>query len=518
MQKKLLSLAVASTLVVGAFAHTVMANPSLATTGDKLLGAIYNTEAGNETYVNIVNTSASAKAVKFRMREGRGSEDSLDFHVYLSPYDMWTAALTRNSSGQVVLVTNDTSCTAPFVTNNPDTTGAIARTTYIPSIYGGDAEQRVREGYIEIIEMADFGSDTSRPDDYSDRAGRSSAMTGRDIAWATKHTAGVPNDCASVRAFNVGANTPQTVAGRGFGYPKGGLFGNMAVINVGQGTYLTYEMDALKSGFLRVNGNIFFSQNSLPSSTITQWTADRGLVFEKGGQLNYFDLPDLSTITLAGGLPTATVNYRTSILTAVGELAGKISGVLLAQDVTNEYIVSSVLNASTDWVITFPTKRFHTNYAYDRATGAPTPNSSAMDNSTDGYIFPFSSGFNQRLGEACDPISFKNIRDREERTQVGDIDFSPGRPEGSSICYEMNVVSFNDPVLGVPSRVVGGVDTRSNLNVDFSEGWASLEFPATDGVGLPVIGFMAYNLVNSAVTDGVLANYAGTFNHRYLNR
>ena len=543
MQKKFLTLAVASAFALGsagmAFAQV---SPSLATTGDKLLGAIYNTQAGNETYLSITNTTNRAKAVKFRMREGRGSEDSLDFHVYLSPYDMWTAALTENSAGNVVLVTQDTSCTVPQVTGDPETSRAIAGTNYIPSIYeDGSAEAaaaRVAEGYVEIIEMADFGTaPASIDDDYATRAGTEN-MQAQDIAWATKHVDGVPRDCASVRDFNRNNITPVEAARNDFGVPRGGLFGNMAVINVAQGTFLTFEMDVINSGFDTGldgdgNGNIFFSQNPNegPGNVLTTYTADRGLVFEKVfladglNDLVYFDLPSLSTITSASGLPAATVTYNSvaagesATLTDVAELLAPISALLAVPSVTNEYIVNPLAGAATDWVITFPTKRYHTNYAYDEETGAPLPAAaSGALNAEDGWIAPFREGFNQARGQACERIRFDQLRDREEtRTTapVGEIEFSPGRPDvvdPSTLCFEMNVVSFNDSDIENPSKVVGGFNTRQNLPVPFNEGWATIVFDDD----LPVIGFMAHNLVNEAVSEGVLANYAGTFGHRYI--
>ena len=63
-----------------------------------------------------------------------------------------------------------------------------------------------------------------------------------------------------------------------------------------------------------------------------------------------------------------------------------------------------------------------------------------------------------------------------------------------------------------------------------NQGWARLDLATGDGGhqldagaaaggdvvlnGLPVTGFMAYNIVNANVTAGVLANYGGIFRHR----
>ena len=44
--------------------------------------------------MSVVNTTASMKAVKVRFREGKNSAEVLDFNVFLSPFDVWTASIT----------------------------------------------------------------------------------------------------------------------------------------------------------------------------------------------------------------------------------------------------------------------------------------------------------------------------------------------------------------------------------------------------------------------------------------
>lgn len=43
---------------------------------------------------------------------------------------------------------------------------------------------------------------------------------------------------------------------------------------------------------------------------------------------------------------------------------------------------------------------------------------------------------------------------------------------------------------------------------------ASANALASIVMGLPVVGFMAYNIINAQAQPGVLANYGGTFRHR----
>ena len=57
------------------------------------VGAAYN------SLLSVVNSSGSAKAVKVRFLEGKNSREVLDFILYLSAYDVWTAAIIPTSHG-----------------------------------------------------------------------------------------------------------------------------------------------------------------------------------------------------------------------------------------------------------------------------------------------------------------------------------------------------------------------------------------------------------------------------------
>ena len=64
--------------------------------GQVLLYPYYTTRAdsaGNAyaTLLSVINDNASTKAVPVRFLEGRNSREVLDFNLYLSLYDAWTA-------------------------------------------------------------------------------------------------------------------------------------------------------------------------------------------------------------------------------------------------------------------------------------------------------------------------------------------------------------------------------------------------------------------------------------------
>src|SRR3954451_5815875 len=114
-----------------------------------VVGAPYN------SLLSVVNSTASAKAVKVRFLEGKNSREVLDFNLYLSPKDVWTAAVLPTADG-AGMFTADKSCTTPSFAS----TTASAPQLFVNYAYSGGNDDgagttldRTREGYIEIIEM-----------------------------------------------------------------------------------------------------------------------------------------------------------------------------------------------------------------------------------------------------------------------------------------------------------------------------------------------------------------------------
>src|SRR5262249_50696840 len=104
------------------------------------------------TLLSVVNTTASAKAVKVRFLEGKNSKEVLDFNLFLSHNDVWVASVFATANGAAVSTT-DQSCILP---NQLPAAGQ----PFVNFAYSGDgADQtldRTREGYVEILEMATY--------------------------------------------------------------------------------------------------------------------------------------------------------------------------------------------------------------------------------------------------------------------------------------------------------------------------------------------------------------------------
>ena len=88
--------------------------------GHFLFTPYYSVQGNMNTLLNIANTDmTNGKAVKVRFRGAANSDDVLDFTVFLSPGDVWTASLTQGSYGRAQISTPDTSCTLPPQTDWP---------------------------------------------------------------------------------------------------------------------------------------------------------------------------------------------------------------------------------------------------------------------------------------------------------------------------------------------------------------------------------------------------------------
>jgi hypothetical protein len=172
--------------------------------GEVLIYPYYTTNGGNVTLLSVVNTTSKAKAVKVRFLEGQNSREVLDFNLYMSKYDVWTAALvlapSKDFAGTEVpmvptMVTKDNSCTVPYIygyNNLPAADGDGGSQEFLPwrlndayyndISFPGEADllgvpdgemsevyddiARGAEGHFEIIEMGELLNDSTLNPDY----------------------------------------------------------------------------------------------------------------------------------------------------------------------------------------------------------------------------------------------------------------------------------------------------------------------------------------------------------------
>ncbi|WP_154222393.1 hypothetical protein [Marinicella rhabdoformis] len=430
-------------------------------TGQVLIYPYYTVNNGLITSYSVVNTTDETKAIKVRFLEGDHSLEVLDFNVYMSPYDVWTGALGSTTStigahaGEPsgMHVSEDTSC-APRLTK--------AGQEFLPYEIDTDlaasnkSMERSTQGHFEVIEMG--------------------VVTGTHAAAALHNSTGVPADCAFLKASWDGgtwAAAPQT----DIVDPTGGLFGAATMLNVAEGLAMTYDATALDDF----------------------WTG-AGNHTDPGSLAPSISESDVESVILLDG--SAVYSTWNSGIEAVSSL-------FMKQQVFNEYAFDSAIAAKSEWVVTFPTKNRHVD----------TVNLAPFTAVWDGV-------------EACEEFRLTTFDREEQLTPPGGGQISPQPPQGSNpqICQEANVVQFLAPgeVGGAASKVLGATNLISvggvldNPNAT-ENGWAAMSFvgtlPMTPAAGagyegLPVAGFMVQQYTNANAAPGLMAQYAGLFNHK----
>ncbi len=228
--------------------------------GQVLIYPYYTVNAGNTTLLSVVNTSEDAKAVKVRFLEGKNSREVLDFNLYMSPYDVWTANLKKKLDGTPRLKTADNSCTVPYIygdfggvqdflryamTDEEDYDGDAVKDGDLSTL--GDIS-RATEGHFEIIEMGvltDEMMDSATAITHVD-GGVLPTSDGADpqpIGGCEQLIAAWTDFDDSVEDDNQGywLNNPSY----DMDPPSGGLFGGAAIVNVQAGTMYSYDAKAV---------------------------------------------------------------------------------------------------------------------------------------------------------------------------------------------------------------------------------------------------------------------------------
>jgi len=416
------------------------------------------------TYISVTNSTSAAKAVKVRFLEGKNSREVLDFNLFLSAGDVWAGAIVPTGAsdstgvGAAKIITADKSCTYGTL---PAAGQPFSNVGYVGD-GGGDTMDRVNEGYVELIEMG--------------------VITNAALLTAVTHVGGVPPCTAATLLAADAANL--------VGYlstATGGLFGGGSVINPSTGVDYSYDAVAF-DGWDATPGGLGSNSTSLVPSIVS-------------GNSN------IARVFVNGSVKTAT-------FAGVNASRDAVSTTIMRNAVMNEFVLDTSTASGTDWVVTFPTKRFY-------VTGA-----TALARQ------PFTNAFT--ASGSCDVVSLtagslgsNGVFSREEQFSTAPGGFSPVTATSNSLCWEANVVTFNQ---GAGVSAIFGSKNVSNLQTAYQNGWVKLGFTqptmiltpvssTTDGVadatvqssrGLPVVGFMGQSFVNS-----LISSFGGDFAHKY---
>ena len=459
--------------------------------GQVLLYPYYTVHDGQQTLLSIINTSDTDQVVQVTFREALNGRSALQFKVWLGRKDSWTGTVFALADDGIAsdgagLLTRDRSCTSPgFSNGNLTSSGA----TYFPlgtqnysgmNADGGPGNPgRARHGWIEVIALANV------------LGAPATAMTFGSFN-------GMPANCAFLQ--NVALD--QTTSAR----PDGGLTGASSVIRVAAGTILSSRAEAI-SGFTEI---------SLYNNDAVQ------------------PAPDLASVNegIVGGPVSAKIvddQGHRQVLTYGTPGTGSrpidaVSATLMATRVKNEYQTDVALAAATDWVVTLPTKPFYTDPAILGAGSAALPPFDEL----------FAAPGRSRI---CTPYQ---IYDQNQKTFISGGDFCQAFPYATKHVFlfqAANVIPFvsaSPPVLrsgvlaapapldafnpgGFPWNLPPQIGPAGWMNLSFTAAYRQFRLAASaEGKtlsGLPAIGYMAGNIVNGNVSNGVLANYAYAVRH-----
>lgn len=525
--------------------------------GQVLIYPYYTTNDGNTTLLSVVNTTDQAKAVKVRFKEGYNSREVLDFNLYMSAYDVWVAAIGDGAdlgfpsqAGVPHLVIPDTSCTVPYLYGNGIDDGLdFGLQAFLPFDYsgvnndGGPDETvggplpRAAEGYFEMIEM---GTLINEDTETAKRIGSAQAAT----HVLDDDGKAVPEDCQQLvdNWSIINGVSGQWLKDRTLDIRRnsGGLFGGAAIINVGRGTMYSYDARAIQ-GYDESDGGVHrqpgFSDPSLNDGDQTDaWV--------------FFGTPQNRAVNFF---------YPRGV--------DAISAVFMHEFTMNEFNIDPIVQAGSEWILTFPTKSWYTDPVTFGGPGqvavwVPNQNDPDCDfwspgddfptrsgpdpESDDGFggsfdlcsyiqgevngnepIPPFTSLFD---GKACESFGFEQWDREESASTPGTINIppvvspqppgsTPGEPDPFEMCYEVNVMRFgSESIFGTTSDLLLTVSDTADT------GWARINWGANPDhldyaglVGLPVTGFWAEQFSNGFLGTpeaSVLANYGGLFNHK----
>jgi hypothetical protein len=434
--------------------------------GQALIYPYYTVNKGQDTLVSITNVSEIGKAIQVRLREGHNGRDVLSFVLFLGAHDTWTAALSQTDDlGGARITTSDTSCTRSSIPHEGVTLRSAGYDGTSGPADGGPADiWRTREGSIEFIVGGDIAPGSAT-----------------DLAIKPPTGGGAP-DCSGDNFATFEQDLDD---------PTSGIYGSASIVNVGQGTLYGYDADALQG---LADDVMFLPGHPYPGPSLADASTNNGV---DGTARAYVDTTDGHVLTL---------DYNSGI--------DAVSAVFMVDAIYNEYVVADSLGANTDWVVTFPTKHFYVDSLYGAVPRAPFENAFGATGSADVAVWGTAFDREQNVApfgmsgvcELCAPVALPyevNVigvgQPGEDFTTAVlgstlDAFFMPPAGDAGNVALH-----FATPGSSL-HELVGGVDEQSRQPVTLH--------------GLPVTGFMVYNIINAHAQPGMLANYGGLFSHR----
>jgi hypothetical protein len=427
-------------------------------TGQVLIYPYYTVNDHQQTMFSLTNATETGKALQVTFREAYDGRVVYAQEVYLGANQSWSASVfaLRDidvENDGVGITSRDHACAQTITNSTAKTTSTgLAYQTFDTSSYTGanadggpTTDARTHEGFIEVIELGQIGGNTA------------AVISPRNSS---------PPDCSVVVPF-------VKMLGD-VGVPIGGLSGSAAVINVPQGTYFGFEPVAIDG---------FRVQRIMPTTF-----ADLSMAGDEG------ESTVQASIEYHGAFLTATFPRRQAI--------DAVSALFMATTLTGDVDNTAAIGASTDWVLTFPTKQFYA----DRSHG-------------DRDVHPFEKKFSDAPAGASAVDSLFAAYSRDGYDLVHNwCGFGECSPRSPDMALQAQTIGMY-PSQGAQSSNVlaSAIAEYAPVQTDYA-GFAKITFtghllPSNEGYvlkGLPVIGVQAINYINDNVAGGVLSDYSGT--------
>lgn len=451
--------------------------------GEALIVPYYTVNNNLDTLVSVTNTTAQAKALKIHIREGFNGYSVLSYNTYLAAFDTWTFALSRYPSSMdepsVVLITTDKSCKVNL--------NSSIQEISLSNVGTGPLDvSRVKEGYIEILEMGEFPPEN------------------QFYAAADLGTNGLPADCTVFQEAWEDGGTWSNNQQRDIEPPSGGLMATADLINVGEGINYSIPVTALADFFPD-------SESFHVSPTDTELSLDAA----KAEAVVITDNKH-HELTFNSGIDA-------------------VSAVLMADKVYSTYVLDSFVAGQTDVVYTQPTRRFYLSVSTGDIPVITAPfNMNVRDVQncqSDDIPSDFYGG-----------IEINEVVTDREAQEVFPPWLSGGPipiPPNDAICGSVFVHSFNQPEGVQDSDESAKITGSQNFAVIDSpelphateNGYMAFEFIdsqpiqgiSVDGeshevYGIPIIGVTLFKFTNAGAAEGLLAQYGGSYPLKYQSR
>jgi hypothetical protein len=298
-------------------------------------------------------------------------------------------------------------------------------------------------------------------------------------SFVTHGADGVPANCAGMVTGWAKAKLGSAKGGMtdsSVSAPTGGLYGLAYHINVASAASFGFEATAIDD-FWEAEKH-YEPGDDKPAI----WQGQAAVTLRTDDATNVYE-----TVTLSNGVNASDDN------------AQAVAAILSTSTISNDVMVNPAIGGMTDWVVTFPTKKYHVS-----------------DKAKTDVIEPFTAPFagiaagttagTYKEVKSCEPVSIKQW-DREEQGIVGGgPGFSPSIEAATDdLCNEVAVIAMGPAGTASALSVTTGL---TNYPATFAEGWQEFTFgqKMVNGTlttnGLPAIGFAAYKVVNGAMSYG----------------